>query len=238
MALSGQVAVITGGTGHLGSVVTLRFLDGGAMVAVPWRHEDGWRELEGRLSEEQRERCLGVRADLTDEEQVRELMGAAAERFGALDILLNLAGAYAFGRKLWETDAATWERMMAVNLRTAFLCSKHALPAMLKAGRGRIVNVSSKACEDLQPGAAAYAVAKAGLLTLTGALREELKGTGVTVNAVMPSIIDTPATRELMPKADPAKLVTPEQVADALVALCGDECDGVSGSVLRLFGSL
>jgi NAD(P)-dependent dehydrogenase (short-subunit alcohol dehydrogenase family) len=238
MGLSGRVAVITGGTGNLGRLVAERVLDEGAMVAVPWRTEQKWRDFEAGLPERQRERCLGVRADLTDEDQVARLMRSARERFGALDILLNLAGAYSFGRRLWETDAAAWDRMMALNLRTAFLCAKHAVPAMLEAGRGRIVNVSSKACEDLQPGAGAYAVAKAGLITLTRALRQELKGTGVTANVIMPSIIDTPETRGLMPDGDADRWVKPEQIADALVALCSEECDAVSGSVLRLFGGL
>jgi NAD(P)-dependent dehydrogenase (short-subunit alcohol dehydrogenase family) len=109
---------------------------------------------------------------------------------------------------------------------------------MRESGTGRIVNVSSKAAVDIQPGAAAYAVSKAGVVTLTRALREELKGTDITVNAIMPGIIDTPVTRELMPDADRSTWVSPQSVADVLVALCGEGLSAASGSVLRLFGGL
>ena len=109
---------------------------------------------------------------------------------------------------------------------------------MRRAGRGRIINVSSKACEDIQPGASAYAVSKGGILTLTRALREELKDTEITVNAIMPSVIDTPVTRKIMPAGDPEKWVKPAEIADILLSLCGDGCRAVSGSTLRLFGGL
>jgi NAD(P)-dependent dehydrogenase (short-subunit alcohol dehydrogenase family) len=128
--------------------------------------------------------------------------------------------------------------MMALNLKSAFLCCKHVLRAMRRTGEGRIINVASKACLDIQPGAAAYAVAKGGVVTLTRALREELKDARISVNALMPSIIDTPVTRELMPDGDPDRWVKPQQIADAVVALCGEGCGAVSGSVIRMFGAL
>jgi len=238
MELDGKAAVITGGTGHLGRVVTARFLREGAGVLVSWRSEEEWRKLEASIDDEFSGRLVGLGTDVTNEEQVAELMRTAADRFGGVDALLNLVGGFAFGKDVWETDLETWNRMMDLNLKSAFLCSKHALPLMRKARAGSIVYVSSKACEDLQPGAAAYAVAKGALITLTRALREEVKNTGIRVNAVMPGIIDTPVTRRLMPKADTSKWVTPDQVADALVALCSDRCRAVSGSVVRLFGGL
>ncbi len=238
MTLQGRVAVVTGGTGNVGSVVTRRLLQQGAAVVVPWRGEEGWRELREGLPGELAGRLIGVRADLTEEDQVRELMRTALDQSGSVHALLNLAGGFAFGANVWETDLETWTRMMAVNLHSAFLCCKHALPAMRERGEGRIVNVSSKAAVDIQPGAAAYAVAKGGILTLTRALREELKGTGVSVYALMPSIIDTPATRRLMPDADHQRWVPPERVADVLLALCSEEMAPASGSVVRVFGGV
>ncbi len=238
MELEGKTAVITGGTGHLGRAVVARFLREGAGVLVSWRSEEEWRELEASIDDEFSDRLVGLRADVTDEEQVEGLMRTAVDRFGGLDALLNLVGGFAFGRNVWETDLATWDRMMDLNLKSAFLCSKHALPVMREAGRGAIVYVSSKACEDLQPGAAAYAVSKGALITLMRALREEVKDTGIRVNTIMPGIIDTPVTRRLMPKADTGKWVGPDEVADALVALCSERCGVASGSVIRLFGGL
>ncbi|MFO8007711.1 MAG: SDR family NAD(P)-dependent oxidoreductase [Candidatus Brocadiia bacterium] len=233
-----QTAVITGGTGNLGSVVTRRFLEEGAAVLVPWRSEGGWHKLRDGLPEDLNERLTGFQADLTDEDQVQDVMHAAAEQSGSIYALLNLAGAFAFGSNVWETDLETWTRMMEVNLRTAFLCCKHALPAMLERGAGRIVNVSSKAAVDVQAGAAAYAVAKSGILTLTRAMREELKGTGVSVYALMPAIIDTPTTRRIMPEGDHNRWVSPERIADVLLALCGDRMEAAGGTVVRVFGRL
>ena len=232
------VAVITGGTGNLGRVVTERFLREGREVAVPWHKEEEWKNLQEGLDPEMPGRCWGIQVDLTDEDQVKDFVDKVMSRFGRIDHLLNLVGGFSFGSNIWEIELRDWERMMDMNLRTCFLCCKHALPPMLEAGAGSIVNVSSKACEDIQPGAAAYAVAKGGVRTFTRALREELKGTGVTANAIMPSIIDTPVTRELMPDASPEKWVRPEQIASVLLWLCGGGSEAVSGSVLRLFGEL
>lgn len=238
MELEGQAAVITGGAGNLGSVVTRRMLEEGAQVLIPWYKEEKWQGLQGDLPEELKEHCHGLEADLTREGDVQRTMQAAVDRFKKLDILLNLVGGFAFGKKVWEMDVGLWDKMMDMNLKSTFLCAKHALPHMIERGHGRIVNVSSKACVDIQPGASAYAVSKGGIVTLTRALREELKGTGVTANAIMPSIIDTPVTRDLMPGGDPEKWVSRDDIADALVALCSDRLQGVSGSVLRLFGEL
>jgi len=238
MQLQGKTAVITGGTGHLGSAVTARFLREGAGCVVSWRSEEGWRELEASMDGEFSDRLVGLRADVTDEEQVEELMRTAVDRFGGLDALLNLVGGFAFGRNVWETDLATWDRMMDLNLKSAFLCSKHALPIMRKAGRGSIVYVSSKGSEDPQPGAAAYAVSKGALITLMRALREEVKDTGISVSTIMPGVIDTAATRRAMPRADADKWVSPDEIADVLVALCSERFGAAGGSVIRLFGGL
>jgi len=238
MELEGHTAVITGGAGNLGSIVTRRMLEEGAHVLIPWYKEENWQGLQDNLPEELKERCKGLQTDLTREEDVQRTMQTAVERFEKLDILLNLVGGFAFGKKVWEMDVNLWDKMMDMNLKSAFLCAKHALPHMIKHGHGRIVNVSSKACADIQSGASAYAVSKGGIVTLTRALREELKGTGVTANAIMPSIIDTPVTRDLMPDGDPEKWVSREEIADTLVALCSDRLQAVSGSVLRLFGEL
>jgi NAD(P)-dependent dehydrogenase (short-subunit alcohol dehydrogenase family) len=128
--------------------------------------------------------------------------------------------------------------MLAVNLKSAFLCSKHALRHMVPQDYGRIVSVSSKVAEDLPAKSAPYAVAKAGVLALTQCIAAEVKGTGVAATAIMPSVIDTPATRKLFPKAPFAKFIKPEQIADVLAWLAAQEAGAVNGSILRLYAGL
>jgi NAD(P)-dependent dehydrogenase (short-subunit alcohol dehydrogenase family) len=231
------IAVITGGAGNLGSVVTRRFLEAEYLCCVPWHDSEKWEELQESVGNAADD-LEGIEADLTDEDDVAQVMHAVRELHGPLTVLLNLVGGFAFGKKAWEMEESTWRKMMDLNLTTAFLCCKHAVPLMKQAGGGRIINVTSKASIDLQVGASAYAVSKAGVTTFTRCLREELKGTGITVNAIMPSIIDTPVTRKLMPEGDVEKWVKPAEIAEALAALCSGSCDAVSGSVLRLFGEL
>ena len=117
-----RTAVITGGTGNLGSTVTRTFLSEGYRVAIPWLKQEQWEELEDELDEPERDRVLAMHADLTDEEQVKNVMEEAGNRWGRIDCLLNLAGAAAFGEKIWEMELETWQKMLSVNLTTAFLC--------------------------------------------------------------------------------------------------------------------
>lgn len=233
-----EQAIITGGTGQLGRVVVSRFLDAGYTVHVPWHSKEGWDELVDSIDDNAEDQLHGAQANLTDEDDVRAFMSSVEQSSGHLNVLLNLVGAFAFGSKVWEMELSTWNKMMQLNLTTAFLCSKHAIPQMQKAESGYLINVSSKAASDVQPGSAAYAVAKAGILTLTRALREELKDTNINVNAIMPGIIDTPVTRDLIPDGDPETWVKPDDIADSLLTLCSGRCDAVTGSVLRMFGQM
>lgn len=236
--VSDRKAIITGGTGHLGREVVGAFLHEGYHVHVPWHSRNGWDELTESLDAAATPRLHGMQTDLTDEGKVRDFTSDVANQPGQLTTLLNLVGGFAFGSKVWETELGTWQKMLALNLTSVFLCCKHTIPHIQKASSGTIVNVSSKAALDVQPGSAAYAVAKGGVVTLTRALREELKGTSISINTIMPGIIDTPVTRDLMPDGDPSTWVRPGDIADALVAACSDQCQAVSGSVLRMFGSM
>lgn len=236
MDLSGTVAVVTGGAGHLGTAVTRRLLDAGAHVVACEHREQKLNALLAGLPDEAA--ITAVTCDVTSEDDVRALMASVHDGQGGPHALLNLVGGYAGGATVAETNLATWEHMQRLNVTSAFLCCKHALPYMLTADRGRIVNVSSKAAEDLPAERAAYAVAKAGVLALTQCLAREVRGTGVSVAAIMPSIIDTPTTRAVRPKADPSKWVTPEEIADVIAWLISDEAKAVNGSILRLYGAL
>ncbi len=236
MDLEGRVALVTGGAGHLGATVTEHLLEAGAQVVACEHNAEKLEALEEDLDAPAS--LSTIVCDVTDEADVERLMERVHEDFGGPDALLNIVGGFAAGDTVAETDLQTWERMLQLNLTSMFLCSKHALRYMLDTGFGRIVSISSKAADDLPAGRAAYAVAKAGVLNLTACMAMELAGTGVACAAVMPSIIDTPVTREVRPDADPGKWVTPKSIAEVLTWLISEEAGAVNGSVLRLYGEL
>jgi NAD(P)-dependent dehydrogenase (short-subunit alcohol dehydrogenase family) len=137
-----------------------------------------------------------------------------------------------------ETSAEDWDHMLALNLRSAFLLSRAVLPGMLEAGWGRIVHTSSKTAVEPRAKQAAYAVSKMGLITLTEVIAAEVKGSGVTANVILPSIIDTPNNRESMPKADPAKWVPPERIAATMRFLCSDDAAAINGARVPIYGAV
>lgn len=237
MKLEGRVAVITGGEGPLGRAVSKKFLAEGAKMVIAWYAPEEWEEAKGLIAGDYKGQFIDVRADATKEEQVQNLMKKAKDTFGSIDILLHMVGEFHAGEMIWETDTATLEKLLEVNLKSAFLCSKYALRVMLERGRGRIVFFPARVAMEPQPRFGAYAISKAGLITLMLVLREELKDTNITVNAVMPSVMDTWRTRH-MPHAEPDKWVKPSDVAELVCSLCSDECDALSGSVLKVFGKL
>ena len=236
MNLKGKVTVIVGGEGPLGREVTKKFLAEGVKVLIGWYAEQEWEEAKGLISA-YKGQFEDMQVDATKEEQVQKLMQKAKDTFGSLDVLLHMVGMVHIGPMVWETETATWERLMDVNLKSAFLCSKHAVRVMLEKKSGRIVFFPARVAQEPQPRFGAYAVSKAGLITLISALREELKGTNITVNGVMPSVMDTFRTRH-MPNPEPDKWVKPSDIAELLCCLCSDECDALSGSILKVFGKL
>ncbi|PZU72360.1 MAG: NAD-dependent oxidoreductase [Brevundimonas sp.] len=220
-----RVVAITGGHGVLGKAVLDAALQAGLKVAVI-DHAQGHAVPEGVLE------VGGV--DLTDADQAQKAVDAVIARFGRLDALLNIAGGF-----VWQTldDAApAWDRMYALNVTTALNASRAALPALKASPEGRIVNVGSAAA--LKPGAGmgAYGAAKAGVHALTQSLAEELKSTSVTVNAVLPSIIDTPANRKDMPDADPATWVAPGDLAQVILFLASPESRAMTGALTPVTG--
>jgi len=237
MKLEGKVVVITGGEGPLGREVSKKFLAEGANLVIGWFAPEEWEEAKGLIASDYKGKLVDMRVDATKEEQVEALMKKAKDTFGSIDILLNMVGHFHVGELLWETDTAIFDNLLEVNLKSAFLCSKHAIKVMMEKGRGRIVFFPARLAIEPQPRFGVYAISKAGLITLMLALREELKDTNITVNAVMPSVMDTWRTRR-MPNAEPDKWVKPSEVAELLYCLCSDECDALSGSLLKVFGKL
>ena len=236
MSIAGKSVIITGATGHLGTVVARHFAEQGAKVALTYRGDAGLQELLDSLPPAAER--LPIQCDVGDEAQVAAMVAQVHERLGGPDILLNLVGGYAFGQKVHEMELKTWQHMLDLNLNSAFLCSKHVLPFMLEQGYGRIVCVSSKVAFDAPGGAAAYAIAKEGVNVLTACLAKEVKGTGVAATAVAPSMIDTPEAREQNPKADYSKWVTRETIAETLAYLASEAGGVLNGTTVKLFAGL
>jgi len=172
MNLKGKVTVIVGGEGPLGREVTKKFLAEGVKVLIGWYAEQEWEEAKGLISA-YKGQFAEMQVDATKEEQVQKLMQKAKDTFGSLDVLLHMVGMVHIGPMIWETETATWERLMDVNLKSAFLCSKHAVRVMLEKKSGRIVFFPARVAQEPQPRFGAYAVSKSGLIRLFHALEED-----------------------------------------------------------------
>ena len=234
--MQGQVALVAGGTGGLGRTVTLAFLNAGAKVAVTYIKED---EL-AALRKEAGDRSASLSAhsvNVTDDASVRSAVENLVETYGRIDILVNTVGGYAGGIKLWETDPKVFSQMLDLNLRSGYLLARNVVPAMLKQKSGTIVNIAAKAAFDHAAGASAYAAAKAAAVAMMDSLAEDLKGTGVRVNSILPSIIDTPANRRAMPNADFAKWPKPEEIARVILFLCSDDARLIHGAAIPVYGN-
>lgn len=231
--LDGRVAVVTGGTGALGQAVTLRLLADGATVCVPWVVEDGARALRARVPAAERARLWAEAVDVLDPVATKGFVDRIAARLGRLDVLVTAVGGFA-GGTLLETDHTTWRRMLDLNLTSVFVAARAAVPHLARAGAGRVVTVASRAVVPPAAGFVAYTVAKAGVIALTQALAAELRGHGVTVNAVAPSTMDTPANRAAMPDADRSGWVPVEAVADAVAYLAHPASGHLTGALLTI----
>lgn len=231
----GKVVLVAGGTGGLGRAVSLAFLTASAKIVVTYRSEDELTLLKNSAGS--RAALLrGYQADVTDEAAGRELVARIVSDYGRLDILINAVGAYAGGTTLWQTDPHVLDQMLALNLRSGYVLCREVVPLMLKQGAGAIVSVASRAAVDHAAGAAAYAASKAASVAMFDSLAADLKGTGVRVNSVLPSIIDTEANRKAMPRADFAKWPKPEDIAKVILFLCSDDAKLIQGASIPVYG--
>jgi NAD(P)-dependent dehydrogenase (short-subunit alcohol dehydrogenase family) len=230
MQLEGRVAVVTGGAGALGSAVVAAFLEAGSRVVVPCRREGELESLRASLAIGADAPLSGSIVDLTSEAGVLAFFEQVRSESGSVNVLVNAAGSFAGGTAVHETPWATWEEMIEVNLKTAVLASQAAARQMVSRGGGAIVNVSSQAALGSGEKIAAYSASKRALLQLTEAMAAELRPAGVTVNAVLPSTIDTPANRRAMPDADVSTWTKPEDIARVIVFLAGPDARIVTGA--------
>ena len=215
--------VVTGGFGVLGQAVAAAFAAQGDRVARIDFAPTAPASLAGSLD------IGGV--DLTDAAATQAAVDTVMGAHGGLDVLVNVAGGFT-----WETledgSIDSWARMQAMNLMTAATITKAAIPALTASGRGRIVNIGAGAAIKAGMGMGAYAASKSGVHRLTEALAEELGGKGVTVNAILPSIIDTPTNRKDMPDADTSQWVQPAAIADVILFLASEAARGVTGALI------
>jgi NAD(P)-dependent dehydrogenase (short-subunit alcohol dehydrogenase family) len=229
--MRGKTIVVTGGFGALGRVVAEVAAARGASVAVLDHAPAAPEGLAERLGPT----ALMIGGlDLSSAEVATKAMESVKAKFGRLDALLNIAGGFQ-----WETvedGAESWDRMFALNLKTALNACKAALPYLMESGAGRIVNVGAQSALHAASGMGAYAASKSAVHRLTETLANELKLKGVTVNAVLPSIIDTPMNRRDMPKADFDRWVAPADLAAVMLFLASDEAKAVTGALIPVTG--
>jgi NAD(P)-dependent dehydrogenase (short-subunit alcohol dehydrogenase family) len=229
--LAERSVLVTGGTGALGSAVVAALLDAGWRVVVTWIHE---KELE-RV--EQRENLVLVEADLFDESAVnRAVAEAAGESSAPLHAVANLVGGYAGGSLVHETPLEDFERQFQLNLRPTYLVTRAALPHLIEAGGGGIVCVSTRAAVQPFAGAAGYIASKAAVIAFAQALAVEYRDEGVRCNAILPSVIDTPANRASQPDADHSRWVPPAEIARVVRFLCSEESSPTSGAAIPVYG--
>jgi NAD(P)-dependent dehydrogenase (short-subunit alcohol dehydrogenase family) len=223
-----QVVLITGAAGALGEIVTRNFVDGGAHIVGV---DIDWSDARPDTS-----RVTPVELDLREPAHCRKAVAVAMERHGRIDVLINLVGAFEDGATIAHTSDETWNRMMNINLNATFNLSREVLPAMLERGRGRIIAMGSKAGVNPQPGMAAYHVSKAALHALIRVMAAECKGSGVTVNAVLPARVDTPHNRALFNEDQRAKMVNPGSIAQLILFLASEGAAEINGALVPVYG--
>ncbi|HXF44571.1 MAG TPA: SDR family NAD(P)-dependent oxidoreductase, partial [Burkholderiaceae bacterium] len=226
MEFADRTVVVTGAAGNLGRAVAAAFAARGANLALIDRSEDLLRKVyPGDES-----RRLLVAADLLDAAQTQAAIARAAQRFGRIDVLANIAGGFRMGEAVHETTDATWNFLLDINMRTLLNTVRAVVPQMLAAGGGKIVNVGAASALKGAALMGAYVAAKSAVIRLTETMALELRERNVNVNCVLPTIIDTPENRAAMPDADPKRWVAPEALADVIVFLASDAARAVHGA--------
>lgn len=227
--MDNRVALITGAKGGLGNDVTKAFLSAGAKVAGASRSIQN--------ADFPHPNFAAFQAELSSSEAAGKLADAVVAHFGHIDFLVHLVGGFAGGKTVADTDDAILERMLDLNLRSAFRIARVVVPHLRRAGSGRIVAIGSRAAVEPAATLAAYSASKAALVSLVGTLALENRDAGVTVNAVLPGMMDTPANRAADPKADFSRWVQPSRVAELVVWLCSAAAADVNGAAIPVYGT-
>jgi NAD(P)-dependent dehydrogenase (short-subunit alcohol dehydrogenase family) len=229
-----QVAVVTGAAGNLGRALCAALLEHGAKLAMLDISSERLNEARAALPSGGETALYPV--DLLAGDDVARVVAEIKQHFGRIDILANVAGGFAMGPPLHETDDATWDRMLDLNLRSVFHCCRAVVPVMLEQGAGAVVNVSARAALGAKGHMGPYCASKAGVIALTESLAQEHKQQGIRVNCILPGTVDTPENRAAMPDQDHAKWVPPAALADVMVFLASDAARCVTGAAVPVYG--
>jgi NAD(P)-dependent dehydrogenase (short-subunit alcohol dehydrogenase family) len=227
MPFTDRTVVITGASGNLGRAVAKAFAELGAKLALLDVKRGDLQDGQNRVF---------VDANLLDPESVASAVGKALEHFGRIDVLCNIAGGFRMGSPVHETKDADWDFLLGVNARSVLNTARAAVPAMLKAGGGKIVNIGAFAAQRGAANMGAYIASKSAVIRLTESMAAELREKNVNVNCVLPTIIDTPENRAAMPNADPRKWVAPQDLAAVIVFLSSDAARAIHGAAIPVTG--
>jgi NAD(P)-dependent dehydrogenase (short-subunit alcohol dehydrogenase family) len=232
---SSQVVLLTGASGNLGQAVTRAFHAAGARLVLLDRATDRLPQLFPELAGATAHVLLDA-VDVTDAASVEQAVETTLARCGRIDVLANTVGGYRAGQPVHETSPETWDFMLNLNARTAFILSRAVAPSMLAQGGGKIVHVAARAALAGAANAAAYSASKAALVRLVESQAEELKHANINVNCVLPGTIDTPQNRQAIPKADHSRWVSPEAIADVILFLASDAARAIHGAAVPVYG--
>jgi NAD(P)-dependent dehydrogenase (short-subunit alcohol dehydrogenase family) len=232
MSFKGQTVIITGAAGNLGQAVAARFAAEGANLALL----DLKQAALDKVPAAGAGAVLRQGVDLSDTVSIAAAIGVVIALFGRIDAVCNLAGGFHMGEKVHEVPADKWDFMMELNAGSVLRMAQAVVPHMLKAGGGRIVNIGANSALSGKAEMGAYIASKSAVIRLTETMAAELRSHNINVNCVLPSIIDTPQNRAAMPKADPAKWVAPEALADVLLFLCSPAARAIHGAAIPVVG--
>jgi len=223
-----KVVLVTGANGGLGSYITQAFLDAGATVV------GSSRKIEG--SDFAGANFVAIPAELSDRQGANALIESVVRRFGKLDVLAHTVGGFAGGKSVVQTDEATFQQMLDLNLNSLFHILRAAIPVLRKSGHGRIIAIGSRAAVEPGAGVSAYSASKAAMVSLMKTVALENGDAGVTANVILPGTMDTPANRKAMPDADFSKWVQPANVSSLVLWLAGDAAKEISGAAIPIYG--
>lgn len=230
-----QVALVTGAAGNLGQAVARAFVQSGAHVVLADRAPDRLGQIYPDLVNAP-QILFAVPFELDRPESVRLLVARIVDRFGRLDILANTVGGYRAGQPLHQTSLESFDLMININARTAFIISQAVVPVMLSQGSGKIIHVAGKSGLTGTANASAYSAAKSALIRLTESLSAEVKDHNINVNCVLPGVIDTPQNRAASPNADFSRWVTSDAIADVILFLASHQARSIQGAAIPVTG--